>query len=427
MKKSKKHSNKKKQTQIKIKEKRAWRTTRSRLKARLRKGASIKKELFSKYHLQKTNKNFYNNVKEREPYDKRLSVPENFCFIENIDESMKFLEKIISIRETVEKNRTIKLHISYKDTKLLGLIPSYLFDKEIERLILERGRKFRISGEVSPEKEINNFLFSFGLLKKLKLTPTETTDLYDRDHENRSFRFMKEGSKNNKQEKRKASEDLANLFDDCLKTKNFQLIEKHKSNLIGSIGELIDNAEEHGDGQWVAIGYYDKEKEHCRFAIFNEGKSIFETLSKEGESTQSETLNEIIKKHTPIMRKLDVKYKECFWCVSSLQEGISSKRTPTGTDSSRGQGFMDVLEFIQSLDEKSSVFNLVSGHSSIRVDAKYKILKGNDQIRRIIFNDKGDFARPMDPEKVFSIQKPLKGVAISGQFKIDGIIKRIGV
>ena len=341
-------------------------------------------------------------------------------FVENANESIKFLRKMDEIGEL---KKEVVLHISHKKTKKIGLIASHLFDKKISeiKILMKRRRlPLQIVGEVSDDKKINNFLLSFGLLKKLGISASETTSHYDLDHNEKSLRFARENSKIKPLEKQKAAVDLANYFNSCLNHQGYSLKEKYRAEFINSIGELIDNAEQHGGSYWAVLGYYDKDNEVCKFAIFSEGKTIYQTLAGE-HSTQREAVLKMIPKQLSFSMTRNSPEAECIWNVASLQEGISCMRTKKGEDSSRGQGLMEVVAFIKSIDQKA-LLSLVSGKSSIKINHKYDVSEtviDGQVVRRIFFNKEQSFNKPMDKDNVFLNKENFQGTAASGNFKLS--------
>ena len=203
--------------------------------------------------------------------------------------------------------------------------------------------------------------------------------------------------------------------------------------LAAAIGEILGNAEEHAgsDVKWTVLGCFDKTKKTVSFAVINAGQTIFESLSNESSTSREVLLKveEIVQSHRGFLDKLGDQFKpdtivEPIWNVMALQEGISSKRTETGEASTRGQGMMDVLEFLKELKSKQDDGRLVviSGHSHILVDFTYPMRDvkiGAEYRRQIIFNKEQDLHLPQDSNKVKYLKNKFQGTIIAGHFILN--------
>ena len=172
---------------------RGWNKKRSKLKARILRGASIDSEQLKKYNLYDWYKK--NKISKQQspsssngfiiPRDSiEFRIPTNFSLIEDHDKSFDFLNKIDTL---LNGNKPLNLTILHTNTKNIDLAASFLFDEKIRKYKEKWAKlKYRIvsSGEVShTNRNVNNFLLSFGLLKLLNINPDQFgSNFFDKDY-----------------------------------------------------------------------------------------------------------------------------------------------------------------------------------------------------------------------------------------------------
>lgn len=424
----------KKNARPKLQKKREFRKIRSRIKRRiLFNKAFYSRKIKKKYNLLGLNA----KIKYLDNREKRIKLflqfPKDFCYISNPDETSNYINDIQNQLENLDSAHD--LHLVYNKTTNIGLAASFVFDQIVttyQRKWRKKNIRIELSGNFSPEKRVNNFLLSFGILDKLY--PLRITNKnYDPDYQTKFIQFLKEGTKKNESDQSIGGGNLVNYFNDCLKFNKFQLTMDAINDFTASITEIIDNAELHsGQDKWAVLGCFDKESNECTFAIINPGRTIYENLRDENSAVAKpiRDLNEFIKSSRNILQKLWDKtqrnFEECLWNIMSLQDGISSKRTEEGSDSTRGQGIMDVLETIELLKSndpsKEAKISLVSGRSAILIDFKYPIEKikiGNEFWRRIYFSESKKLNVMPDLDSIVSLKKGFTGTIFTGRYIID--------
>ncbi len=430
-------SKSKKRILMRLATKSFFRRVKSRLKRKLYRGGKLSDGVAKKYHI----KNQYyvqRRISKTEGLKTlEINIPEKFCFFRDPVGTTKFFR---DLRKELNKGEPRNIFISHENTKEIGLAASYLFDRLIKEL-KNRWQKYRISinfsGRISELKKVNNFLLSFGLLKELNIGADKfSANKVDFDYGDKYLTLKKEGSKFALADKSKASTALVDYFDNCLKHNGFEIDYSAKMNLIDRIGEIIGNAEEHcgnEEGKWFTLGCYDKDEHNCSFAIINYGNTIYENLSDEASTAAEviEKVKKVIDKQKPTWEKVkgiifQPKDEEPIWTVMALQDGISSKRTISGPGSTRGQGIMDVLSFVELVKSPKKIAEifLLSGHAEIIIDYKYpivtKLVGPTKEPRRIIaFNKENDLHQLQDDTKVIYLEDKFEGAIFSGSFKID--------
>ncbi len=419
-------------------EKKFYRKVRSKLKKRIYEGGRVDKETKKKYNLTSWKPNSKYSEEYNRPYKRvseflNLTLPETFCLIQDHENTIKFLNKLDSmLSKKIPKHLTFNIN----NVKHIGLSASFLFDKRINEYYKywnERGYQIGFAGNYSKTKNVNNFLMSFGLAEELNIKEFYNPKHVDPDYREKFITFKFEGNQVRDYEKGNAANGLADYFQQCFNYNGFEIKNDAKNQIALAATEILGNAEEHSGiypTEWNVLGFYDKEAHICYFCIVNYGLTIYETLSNEN-STSREVLKEIegiITSHRTFFEKTARSFTryidEPIWTSMALQDGISSKKTLKGRGSTRGQGLMDVLNFIDDIRSFEDQTNIVviSGKSKINIDFTYPIneFRKDEKIyRQIIFNKEQNLQLLPDSEKVISMSDSFKGTIITGKFKIN--------
>jgi hypothetical protein len=370
-----------------VRQKRFFRKVRSKLKKKIRNGGVLSKATIRIYNLQRNR--YWKQERAFESFI--IEIPEHFCFLSDHESTIKFLR---NLKDNLKKLGPRSLFISHENTKVIGLSASFSFDYEIENYLQKwksRKLKLNISGKISQDREVNNFLLAFGLFKMLRIKPSKSSKMYDLDYLDKYISYKNDSSVEIVDKKAQASIGLTDYFDKCLRLNGKVIETKVRATLIDAFGELLGNAEEHcgeTSPRWFVRGCYEKHSHYCKFAIINYGISIYESMSREG-STCSKSVSMFVKKWKKrtsgvkenIMSILNKNPNmEPLWNLMAIQEGISSKRTAFGSKgSTRGHGLMDVIEYISSIKDDKGVAEIaiISGGSKILIDFSYPIAKIN--------------------------------------------------
>jgi hypothetical protein len=429
----------------KIQNKRTFRKIRGRLKRRINFGAKLENKILSNYKLRRY-KRRHNTMQTKSQLINRfldlqiplldIVIPEVFCFLREPEETSKFF---MSLNKKIAKGTFRNINVDHRNTREIGLSASWIFDeciKSVKDHWTRENKKLYLRGTTSSHRHVNNFLMAFGFLKEMKIEPGQIIPSCDPDYENKFKHFKRSGTRAIPYKKGNACTELVEYFNSCLGFFNKQLTHTGRIKLVDAFGEIIDNAEEHGgqEVEWHVLGCFDKISHYVNFTILNKGFSIFETLSDENSTTKSvlEKIEKVVLDHRSIFQKAndfffwDERGAQTIWNVMALQEGISSKRTGDFEGNTRGQGMMDVLEFIAEIRASSedAQVAVISGHSYVLVDYEYPIRRveigQSREIRRqISFNREGDLSSPQDSKKVRYLEYPFPGTIITGRFKLS--------
>lgn len=445
MKKCKSNKIYRRESKIRSEKKRAFRKVRSRIKKNIRAGASPRKHVLSKYRLKRfrggsinalSKMDLINRVIDQEIPLAEIDVPKVLCFLRAPENTSKFLN---DLNQRISTKEVQNINVIHRNTTEIGLSASWLFDEYIKsarnKYIAEK-KKFHLRGTTSAIRRVNNFLMAFGFLKEMNIDKRWLKDTYDPDYKTKFKHFKAAGSKKITYRKGNACTELVNYFDNCLSYFHKKLTKDGREKLVDAFGEIIGNAEEHGgtEVEWHVLGCFEKDTNYCNFAIINRGHSIYQTLSDAMSTTRPvlEKIEKVVLNHRNFLQKAedfllkDEKWIETIWNVMALQEGISSKRTEDAEGDTRGQGMMDVLEFIAEIRAASADAQvaIISGHSYILVDYDYPIRrvhvgKQKEVRRQISFNSQKDLHLPQDKNKVKYLEHPFLGTIITGRFKLS--------
>lgn len=415
----------------KIDDKRNFRKIRSRLKSKLRRRANLPTLIKKKYNLLNYKHSHPKLMRAKERIE--IIVPEVFCLMHDHEKAIKFLNEV---EEQLKENPKSNLFVNHYNTKTIGLAASYLFDSKIKNYIEEsRNIGYRISliGKFSEDKDVNNFLVSFGLLNELDIKENYDRSRVDEDYGSKLLTYKISGSAIKPLKKGTASLGLSDYFNRCFNHNGFYIHAEALERISYAVSEIIGNAEEHAEENnkdWKVLGFYNKVNSTCSFAIVNYGCTVYESLS--GRSSTSRdvlaSIEKVINSHKSLLQKSKDLVKgvteECIWNVMALQDGISSKKPESGKGSSRGQGLLEVLSFIDEIRDEGDTteIDFISGSSKIRIDYEYPIVREEIEgklVRKIMFNKERDLFKLQDESKVIKMSDSFRGTIITGKFIIN--------
>jgi hypothetical protein len=422
---------------------RAFRRTRSSIKKKIRDGSIFDKRFLAKYHLRRyrapkkqprDREQLVNELRDKKFSPYHVIVPKDFSFLDAPESTSSFLGKL---GKDLNTKMIQNVKVFHEETRSIELSASWIFDnciKSLREKCHAVEENFFLGGTTSSIRAVNNFLMANGFFREMGIGYAQIAKSVDFDYANKFKLFRKSGSKSVSHLKGNAATELVAYFNSCLNHLGKRLTKVGGGKLVDAFGEIIGNAEEHGgDGvQWHVSGCFEKDTNYLNFSIINHGPSIYETLSDNKSTTKVtlEKIQKVVLSHRNVLAKStdflvkDERWIQTIWTVMALQEGISSKRTLDEEGITRGQGLMDVLEFIK---EASSTDNpklaIISGHSYILVDYEYPLTKEeigpSKEIRRqISFNKDQGLHYPQDGQKVKFLAEPFPGTIITARFKM---------
>lgn len=211
-----------------------------------------------------------------------------------------------------------------------------------------------------------------------------------------------------------------------------ELKQELASRLATFLGEALDNAAEHGAGDWWIAASFRKLDEplagRCQIVIFNFGPTIQRTLDEMPlESVLRKAYKRLNQRHQQSGYFGENWTEENFWTVAALQEGVSRLGDSPGEGmmSLRGRGMIEIIRLFDYLVRTSHARQsprmcLVSGRTSIHFDERFLLDEGLEvgRTRFIALNQPNDLARPANPSVVRNLRRYFPGMLISIQFHI---------
>lgn len=160
----------------------------------------------------------------------------------------------------------------------------------------------------------------------------------------------------------------------------------------GYVSEVLNNAEDHSPNgtEWFVNGISFREVQHetniveFNLSIINFGQSMYEGFEKTKElnNEQYKTLENLFAVHERLFTPFNKFTRESLFTLYMLNETISRLKYE---DESRGHGTMNFIESFIKLGKLgdtnsyfTSVLNIVSGHTRLSCDNRYKPYKEGD-------------------------------------------------
>lgn len=348
----------------------------------------------------------------------KITIPEIFSFSENVDEAIKTLKNIYYC---CMHPKIKELKLDYRKCKKLSLGASCVTDiialntlkyrEKINNPILLKGTY------PSTEEAFEVFVIS-GLVNHLKVVDLKNNNVKRLD-------IITNGDQSY------IGEEVIKYYNDCLKTKGYELSAIGKSELSKMITEVIDNVEEHAGNlaSWYTQGHYTIGTENkpgkFRLVLFNFGDSIYEGLKRDSSSNYTKKiLNNATRKHKK-KNLFGVGWnEEVLWNLFSLQYKIS--RCNYSSKNDRGVGTIDLiksfLELGKTIEDVKPLMSIVSGKSNIVFDGTYQIHSLNKKgynIPTIAFNKENNLFERQDSKYVKALKNSFPGTIIDMEFYID--------
>ena len=357
-----------------------------------------------------------------------ITIPKDFSISKNADEVIYLLKKIFYCGMQPQIKEIMFDHSRCSN---LGIAASTIMDtivlaaKSYHKTL---GSDLTISGNLPEDRYTKDVFIASGLVKHLNMNQFTKND--------NIIKFKLISGRAGAQESAQVATKLTNYFNTCLQTQGYKLTDTGENKLASMFGEVIDNCERHGgrSSVWYTLGHYQIRDEYdwgeIQLTIFNFGDSIYERLC--GADTTTETkmkLQKMVSIHEPFFSKDWT--KEMMFSVFSLQEGISRLRDSNREGySNRGKGTITLMDTFYHLGQTRNgikpELTIVSGHTCIRLDNKYRLEKKryNDEIfqnkeRRIIaFNKDNDIYKKAD-SNVELLKDSFPGTVIAMKFYLD--------
>ena len=360
-----------------------------------------------------------------------IPIPRQFSFIENPEGTLNVMASLLGAHNKVGVE---SVHLDHSCCELLDLGASVVMDVIALELIKSwRRRKpaIHFSGRYPTNVKVQEILRTSGIIHQLQvpghtlseLPHVKCLHLISGKQEVKTYRSSPQ---------EKAQQEFAEYINKCLLTQGYKLTEHGSGDICRMVGEILTNAEEHSNlDKWYIIGYLTQEQVsgpgQCNLAIFNFGRTIYETLSSADTCPQVRgQMEKLSSFHTKRGLFRSGWSEEALWTLYSLQEGVS-RFTGGSKGPSRGMGTVKMIDFFlklghQTTDSRNPKMMLLSGSSHILFDGKYKLKEqqiGNEYRQVIAFNKDNDLRQPPDSDYVRSLKGIFPGTLISMRFFLD--------
>lgn len=373
------------------------------------------------------------------PFNQRLEVeprtfklPKVFSITENPIETLKMYREIV---EFARSTRTPRVVVDHRPVKVMGLAADSVLAVLLKEMSLENRerQRARIRGFKANDTAVRKMMDEIGCVRVMHTGISEDIRLE-----------LGSGAKVFRHQNRKnlqvdpltldplsaVAVEFADHLNICLASAGKKLTDSGRQQLLGYVGEIMANAQEHSSlAEWTIAGYLDQDNATLtyRCSIFSFGQSFFETFDRLGRDTVAyEQIEPYIEAHE--RSGLFNKYwrREDLVAVLALQGYISSKQVAEGD---RGQGTVDFIRFFQTVWKDCvatgprPVMSVLTGRTLIRFDGTYEMVPSGSQKRMTIaFNDANNLLERPDPDAVKALDEGFPGVVISISFQMTNAV-----
>ena len=313
----------------------------------------------------------------------RLPLPGTFSILDNPGLAIGAVSEFASQLRAQQLGR---IYLDFTKVVSQDLGANGLLDVLVDELQTQAkrtGRQIKWRGTFPKSASDRRFMRSMGVIKRLKIAHE-----YLEDSEAAAIVLFNERCKHytrsekptHADKKSRVTQQFADHINNCLSHVGRRLHLGARSRMCDYVGEIIDNAEQHGlMGDWSIQGYLDTSLTTpiCEIVIFNFGRTIaesFEALNRDSYTRQQ--VQKYIDLHQnggffrPDWRKEDL------YSLIALQGGVSTKNH-TAADT-RGNGTVDLITFFQKMHkectanehEEAARMALLSGSTFILFDER---------------------------------------------------------
>jgi hypothetical protein len=353
----------------------------------------------------------------------KFTLPSTFSVLAKPDTAV---DAVTQFARQLRAQRLGRIYLDFTKVTDQDLGANAILDVLVDELQVQArrtGRKIRWGGTYPSSPDDRRFMRAMGVIRRLKVEheylgeeEAAAIELFDErcKHYSRSKKATQADMKT------RVTQSFADHINNCLRRMGRELQPGARSRLCQYVGEIIDNAEEHGQmGDWSIQGYLDTSKHVpiCEIAIFNFGRTIAQSF----EALPASSYTRI-----QVQRYMDLHQRggffrrdwraEDLFTLIALQGGVSSKNH-TAADT-RGNGTVDLISFFQRVhrecaqDEAAGAarMSILSGSSFIVFDGTYEMRPNPNGVNIIAFNATNDLEQRPDPAYV----RALAGVQFPG-------------
>jgi hypothetical protein len=212
-----------------------------------------------------------------------IPIPEKFSFLSN---PTSVVDILYSLMNLADRHGFDEVWFDHSECKELGVCASITADLVIVALRdkwRRTGRNIRFGGTYPSDPRVAEILRATGVIKHLQVAG-HILDDPKYIHFPLLVGIKKDPKARDTSDHERAAQKVAEYFDSCLRIQEMRLASAGFREITKMLGEVLNNAEEHsGTDKWYIFGYMIQEKEgfgRCNIAIFNFGKTIYQTLEE---------------------------------------------------------------------------------------------------------------------------------------------------
>lgn len=378
-----------------------------------------------------------NSTRRRKPSKNRkvtLKIPPIFSVLEKPELVVSTVYKLAEYH--LDHPKLSEMYFDHSEMSDFDLAAEQILDhvtSEIKRMRRRKKSSLKMSGAFPSDHRASRFIRGVGIIHALGLTERYLSKK-ERDAmeifslaDNRALKKLRRSSQLTPRDN--AVKKFADHVNNCLGREGYRLTGEGLQSLGIVVGEVIDNSNEHSNGDdWVISGYLDTTTdEHiCEIAVFNFGMSIAQSLQSLPEDHYTRLIIQ------PYLAAHERKgffsrgwTEEDLLTLVALQENVSSKNE--SDQDTRGGGTVDLLEFFKKIyDEagKGCETNLkmaiLSGRTHIMFDGTYSIAHDRSNRKIIALNAENRLDILPDGDNIKHLEgNPFPGTEISIKFPLQ--------
>jgi hypothetical protein len=364
----------------------------------------------------------------RPPVDLSIRSPRVFSLIDNPEESLRYVERVV--RAALSGVQTVRIDQSRCGS--LDLCAGGLLNAMAIELADSVGTRF--GGAYPTTREALEIVVATGLPKALGIPlPELPTFLVFEARTGGDEAGPDRRSRLQPSRQETVAGQLTGYLAACFRQYDINLELDARSRLGHLVGEVLINASDHAGGhRWFVSAYLRQPSENdygdAHITIFNFGPTMAETLQRLLPGDLRTDIEQLLAEHRKrsYFTMVGPRWtEEGLWTLYALQEGVSSKAS---AETARGVGTADMIEEFQILGrtegaEATPKMCLLSGHTHILFDGRYKMRPAqmaDGSARRIIaFNTENDLWQPPDLTAIRHLDHRFPGTLLSIRFYLD--------
>ncbi len=366
--------------------------------------------------------------RDRDPrHEKRIEL-RNFSFLDDPQATIDGMQQIAIAEAT-----SPEAYIDFKDKYCLDVSPFML-------LMEFWGQMLPIFEGGDMDFPMQKVLAAIGIPQAMGITVrgvTELTDVW-------AFPLARRrgaGSTTSRspltdaQSREGASDEFCDALDEWLSEMDMSLTETGIGWIKNILGELLENAERHGDGgrkdgAWSISGCMVRRKDNetgehllrVYIGIVNLGDTFSQTLDRALPRVQ-----ERLDRYVSHMRQMGAKQSpETLRTLAALQDGVTCD-PEADTNDRGGYGLQEMLDLVSMLGHSATEtlrprITIVSGKACIQLREPYirgQRINGSDTERLLWCNPSNSRDEPPDDQYVYDLDATIPGTTISIGFVLD--------